>query len=239
MGLTTQSLGATGALQRQPGYLTTAGGAAYVIFGNDLSAAVSHAGDGTNNTLQGSPDKDIMVGGQGDDVLVGAGGPDVLRGGQGDDVLAIADLDFARIVGGNGTDTLRLDGAGITLDLTTIANQRIKGIEAIDLTGTGANTLMLNCRETLEISDEANELVICGDAGDQVRLDSGWSLIDTQLLGGASCDVYVQGVARLFIHQVLTVHLPPAAPLLTGPQSLTVDTTPDHHVEQRPRRGRL
>ncbi len=58
-----------------------------------------------------------------------------------------------RIVGGNGTDTLRLDGSGLTLDLTSVRDNRLQGIEVIDLTGSGNNTLTLTAREVLNLSD--------------------------------------------------------------------------------------
>jgi hypothetical protein len=35
--------------------------------------------------------------------------------------------------GGGGVDTLKLDGAGLTLDLTSISNTRIQDIEIIVL----------------------------------------------------------------------------------------------------------
>jgi hypothetical protein len=37
--------------------------------------------------------------------------------------------------GGGGVDTLKLDGAGLTLDLTSINNTRIQDIEIIDIRG--------------------------------------------------------------------------------------------------------
>jgi hypothetical protein len=38
----------------------------------------------------------------------------------------------ARADGGGGIDTLKLEGAGLTLDLTKISNRRIQDIEVID-----------------------------------------------------------------------------------------------------------
>jgi hypothetical protein len=49
----------------------------------------------------------------------------------------------ARVDGGGGVDTLKLDGAGLTLDLTNISNTRIQDIEIIDIRGSGDNTLKL------------------------------------------------------------------------------------------------
>ncbi|MBW4495925.1 MAG: hypothetical protein KME26_23170 [Oscillatoria princeps RMCB-10] len=37
-----------------------------------------------------------------------------MYGGAGDDILALSDLNFRRIKGGAGTDTLRLDGSGVS-----------------------------------------------------------------------------------------------------------------------------
>ena len=62
---------------------------------------------------------------------------------------------------GSGIDTLRLDGASITLDLAAIANQgaalpgsasRIESIEQIDLTGSGNNILNLTLQDVIDMA---------------------------------------------------------------------------------------
>jgi Ca2+-binding RTX toxin-like protein len=123
---------------------------------------VDQLGTAGDDVLTGSAVAETLVGGAGNDTLIGNGGADVLYGGAGDDVfvlnadnvaklaLGVTDGRLARIDGGSGIDTLRLDGENILLDLTAIANQggstpgsssRIESIERIDITGSGDNTL--------------------------------------------------------------------------------------------------
>ena len=121
----------------------------------------------------------------------------MIRSGAGDDVLGVSDTTFARIDGGTGTDTLRLDGSGVTLDLTGISNETITGIEAIDLTGTGNNDLTLTVADVYKLSETPNanfvdanshnNLVISGDAGDTVTLEV--PQFDEPSAGGAWADV--------------------------------------------------
>ena len=88
------------------------------------------------------------------------GGADVLCGGEGDDILAISDATVARLKGGTGTDTLRFDRAGVTLDLTALSDLTI---EEIDLqVGVGSHDLTLDLQEVLNISDSSNTLTTLG-----------------------------------------------------------------------------
>ncbi len=181
-------------------------GSSYVVFGGNFTGGMETqlGGDG-NDTLtanQGAGAIDILIGGRGDDILISDGGDDVLIGGLGDDILAIPDVDFSgtrRLVGGSGTDTLRLDGSGLILDLTTIPNNRIVDIEQIDITGSGNNTLNLTAREVLNLSSHNNTLVVRRNAGDVVNIGSGWVSQPDEVIGDVTFSVFSQGAAKLMV----------------------------------------
>ena len=181
--------------------------AAFVVFGDDFSAAVTHAGGTADDTLAGGAAADVMIGGLGNDTLDGNGGADVLRGAHGDDTLLIGDLSFLHVDGGIGDDTLALDMVGQTLDLTLVPNARITGIETIDLepagTGAGANGLVLGLQDVFDLSEETNELFITGGSDDSVEVADGqWTLDDEDPLSSIY-DVYTLGNATLYIDQLI------------------------------------
>jgi Bacterial Ig-like domain/Laminin B (Domain IV)/FG-GAP repeat/RTX calcium-binding nonapeptide repeat (4 copies) len=172
-------------------------GQSYVVFGGNFTNSATQVGTANADTLTGSAVVDVLVGGRGDDALVGNGGADVLYGGSGDDVLAVSNTTFARIDGGNGSDTLRLVGGGLKLDLTALADHRLLGIEVIDITGSGANTLTLNVREVLNLSNESNTLIVRRNSGDVVNIGSGWTQVNNQTIGADVLNVYTRGAATL------------------------------------------
>ncbi|MES9963595.1 MAG: Ig-like domain-containing protein, partial [Candidatus Sedimenticola sp. 20ELBAFRAG] len=171
--------------------------------GNGLAADVESSNYGVEHVFNGTAADDIAAttgtptsetihGGEGDDTITGNGGYDILLGGEGNDDLIInADnidklgsapaggsdeeaLGLQMLVdGGNGFDTLQLDGAGIALDLTTIATDPITNIELIDITGSGANQLTLGNDDIIAIGteDDGNGAIILrieGDGNDTV-----------------------------------------------------------------------
>lgn len=173
-----------------------------IIYGRNFSNTITQSGGSLADTLTGTAGADDMVGGRGNDILIGNRGADVLLGGSGNDTIVVSDLGFARVDGDGGIDSLALDGAGMTLDLSTIANTRLRGIERIDLTGRGNNTLLLTPLEVLNLSDSSNTLIVDGNAGDGVLLAAGnW-------LRGAVGGGYVRyssGQASLRINTAVTV----------------------------------
>ncbi|MBT7410686.1 MAG: hypothetical protein HN826_13370, partial [Methylococcales bacterium] len=173
-------------------------GTTYLLYGgNQFTGSATQSGDSSDNTLTGTTAQDIIAGGLGDDIIIGSGGTDVLRGGAGDDTLAISDTSFQIINGGTGTDTLRLDGTDKTLNLTSLADNKIQNIENIDLSQSGNHTVALKLSDVLNISDSTNTLKIIGStSGDTVTANSEtW----TQGTSSGGFTPYTLGNATLLI----------------------------------------
>nr|WP_248285318.1 FG-GAP-like repeat-containing protein [Alteriqipengyuania abyssalis] len=183
-----------------------AAGEAYVVFGGATGTEST-----TSIVRSGTAGADNLIGNAGNDSLIGNGGADVMRGGAGDDFIAVADLAFADIRGGNGYDTLGLGGSGLTLDLTANAvRSRVDSIEAINLGSLGDNSLRVDRLAVLALSDDTTggqtTLRVGGDAGDTVFItETGWVVAADVIVGSTTYATYIRGNARLLVQQGVTV----------------------------------
>ncbi|BBL73132.1 beta strand repeat-containing protein [Methylomagnum ishizawai] len=179
-------------------------GSSYVLFGGNFTNAVAKLGGTGNDSLTGTSAAERLVGGQGNDTLAGGGGSDIFYGGQGDDLIKVSDLGFRQVDGGGGSDTLALGGAGQNLNLAGFRN-RIDGIEKIDLTGGGDNTLTLLKRDLVNLSNTSNTLQVNGNAGDHYHFsDAGWTQKADVTLVGVTYHVFDNGAAHLLLNAALT-----------------------------------
>ena len=188
-------------------------GTSFVVLGGNFTGSdetqIESQFKTTLAATQGATAVDILVGGRSDNLLTSDGGPDVLRGGSGNDILSFPDADFSskrRAVGGTGNDTLRLDGASTTLDLTTIPDNRIVDIEVIDLrssNGIGDSTLALSFQEVINLSSSSNTLEVRRDSGDTINIGDGWVQSSRRTVASVTYDVFTQGIAELLIEDVV------------------------------------
>jgi hypothetical protein len=228
----------------------------YVIFGSTTGAfsqtEVDWLGTDSDDTQTDSGVAKTLVAGAGNDSLT-ATAASVLYGGAGNDSFTIdqamitalqspmgrgGNFDrLARIDGGTGIDTIVLSGSGLTFDMSKVANQaagnpdggsRIDSVEAIDLTGSGNNTLVLTASDVIDMagmnlynsgngwtglaaSVARHQLRVEGNAGDVLKLGNEWvAARTTASVGGVSYKVYNSGsAAQLLVNDALAVSMPP------------------------------
>lgn len=201
-------------------------GESYLVFGGAFTSTPgTQSGTAAAEPLvanRGAATKDVLVGFQNNDTLTGDGGPDVLYGGQGDDVLEVTDLNFLRVAGGRGHDTAKFLGSGASIVLNAIADNRLIDLEAIDITGTGNNALVVDQLEVLNLSSTSNSLTVEGNSGDQVVIDVGWTRGTDEIIGGETFQVLTQGEATLKVAAAVSVVIPRLNITLFNNQSVRV-----------------
>jgi Ca2+-binding RTX toxin-like protein len=165
------------------------------VFGGDFTGAVTRLGTSGAESLTGNSAAQRFVSGPGNDTLTGGGGADVFNAGAGRDLIRVSNTTFRDVDGGSGIDTLSLLGGGHTLDLTALANNKISGIETINITGSGDNTLRLAQRDLFDLSDTTNQLKVTGNTGDTVDLVGTWT--DGGVAG--AFHTYTRGAATILI----------------------------------------
>ncbi|UAJ74007.1 FG-GAP repeat protein [Synechocystis sp. PCC 7339] len=190
-------------------------GLGYNVFGGDFTQNVTYLGTVDNDIfsatqLATAAAPHIMNGGQGNDILqsagvnVSAGGRVVMNGGQGNDLLSIGSLNFERLDGGSGKDTLQLNSfilSSNNLDLTdTTIGSRIRGIEVIDL---GVNNrVTLNVETLTTLSDTTNIFTVLGHDSFIVASDfQNWIKQGTVTERDITYDQYVNEGTKLLIQQ--------------------------------------
>ncbi len=179
-------------------------GRAYVVFGGDFDASIALVGTPGDDELFGTDDDETIVGGDGADTLHAMAGFDTVYGGRGDDLIALTSPNFFRIDGGLGFDTIVLEGDGLALDLPAYFEPAIAGIEGVDLTGTGDNTLFLETRDLRALSKTSNTLIVVGDEGDQVVAELGAAgFADLGSANGFAA--YSDGVVTLLVADAVEV----------------------------------
>ncbi|HJV53156.1 MAG TPA: hypothetical protein VJ652_16935, partial [Noviherbaspirillum sp.] len=159
-------------------------------------------GGSGNDTLFGAGGNDSLDGGAGNDTLDGGSGADTLSGGDGDDVL-IYDAADILIDGGAGNDTLVIKDEAV--DLTTVDDGVLRGIEQIDLRGNGGNTLKLGADDVRALSDTTDSVIVHGDGNDRLIVVGSWTQGGTQTINGKTYDVYTSGGATLIVDHDVSV----------------------------------
>ena len=196
-------------------------GETYVVYGGATGTESL-----TPVTASGTAAADNFTGNAGADSFTAIATNDVVRGGAGDDMISITALDFAAIDGGTGQDTLVLDGAGLALDLTGPGHGGVDSVEVFDLSGTGANSLVLDALAVFGVTEEREggmaSLDVLGDADDRVDLSgSSFALTGTAAEDGVTYNVYRDGNAEVRIENGVMVTLAAA-----GAQSAESKTDP-------------
>ena len=163
-------------------------------------------------TAEGTASADNFTGNAGADSFTEIAADDVVRGGAGDDRISVTSVDFAYVSGGTGRDTLALAGPGLSLDLTGAGAAGVDSVELVDLSGTGADRLVLDALAVFDLTEERDggiaTLDVRGDADDTVEL-RGFIFSSTETGDGMSHDVYRAGNAEVRVQDGVVVTLVP------------------------------
>ncbi|MEN9358745.1 MAG: hypothetical protein RL095_280 [Verrucomicrobiota bacterium] len=161
---------------------------------SDSVLSLFHEVDGGDIvTWHGLYGADHINGSEAADHISQIGSGDEVQAGAGNDHFSLAGSDFVKIDGGEGIDTLVLSAS---LDLTSLADSKLKNLEVVDL-GSGA-TLSLTAADVIAMTESAHALRVIGSG--KVDLDSGWTVED---LGGL--ERYTKDGAMLLIQPEIQV----------------------------------
>jgi hypothetical protein len=169
-----------------------------------LGTAVSGTGNDFDNFLLGNAGANVLNGLGGVDVLKGGAGADVLYGGNGNDQLTWDSADTL-IDGGAGYDTLYVnDEDSNQLDLTSLDDGRILGIEAVVVSGSAGGRVILSAGDVIAMSD-TDGLTINGTG--VVQLRGSWTFGGSSGSGWDTYLNYSQGGAQVSLQAGLQIVL--------------------------------
>jgi len=117
-----------------------------------------------------------------------------VTGSVGDDTVSVTDLNFDHIDGGQGIDTLVLNGEHLNLDLSALG-LKVGNIEVLDLGQSGSNSVRLDLSQALALTDSPqDDLLIKGADGSQVTLSNSeggvWATVGQRTVDGQIFDIY-------------------------------------------------
>ncbi len=223
--------------------VATSAGATYVTYGQtngftqvgstDSDELLSGATTAGLAAIVGGVDR--IDGGKGNDVIHGIGAAadagnaglfDVAYGAAGNDTIGIEGMNFTRVDGGLGSDTLKVEGgAPLSIDLSQLAT-KVQGFETFDLAGTGSSLTVLANDVLHQKSVITSNFTVMGGATDHVVLTNAanaqWNATGaTKTVGGITYDTYHStGIdasntnADVLIQQGVQVDLTPAAQVI-------------------------
>ena len=157
------------------------------------------------DSLSGGAGDDTIFGGSGDDTIFGGAGDDVMWGEEGDDRFIYDQEGNNTYEGGTQSDVLGLgdvlvvEGSGVFINSIDSSEHggKFSGIEVLDITGSGDNTLNLAGiyagDDLAEVTDTGN-VVVKGNEGDSVLLNADQFMADGQVeISGETYTHYVGG----------------------------------------------
>ncbi|MCL4631383.1 Ig-like domain-containing protein [Burkholderia sp.] len=158
-------------------------------------------------------------------------GESAYYGGKGGTTFNVGDVSYFSSAdsgahGGAGIDTLKLKGANQYLDVASFNSgigEKITGIEIIDITGSGNNTLKLSVKDVLNLghedifrADGHTQMMVKGDAGDRLELSAmsgldhgGWSKEGLVAVDGLAFVLYENAAmnVELLVQAAVTTQL--------------------------------
>lgn len=177
-------------------------GYVYLIQGGPtlgLTLPVTHPGSPSNDNINGTSGKDIILGGRGNDQVNAMANNDTIKGGAGDDIMT-GETGSDRHFGGNGEDTVSYSGSvgGVSINLFTgetsggdASGDYLRSVERI--IGSSANDTLIGDTSANLLEGGPGDDTLTGGKGDDAFRYSTASGHDTiaDFVSGAGSDDYL------------------------------------------------